>query len=204
MGGALSSRRSIAVSFGHFMKNPPTLDGREEAPALTTEELIQARALAIKHTTSLVRQLWDNWEDDADTLTYSINVPLCETLQDPVVCWAKLWSSRFVVLACDSLTAQTQPALPRADRSAPWARGQGTLRDGRGPRGRQATGHAVLELRAGPQQSYAPSARRSARAGHGRVGRVQRAHQHLSCVRDICRAGRSVTSTATVPHVGST
>lgn len=96
LAGSLCDVRGIAISYGHFTSSPPTLDGRKDAPPLSAEERTEAHALACKHTVSIIVQLWDRWPHDAKVQTYSINVPLCERLRAPRVCWTRVWESRHV------------------------------------------------------------------------------------------------------------
>lgn len=93
LAGALTGRRSFALSFGHFTANPPCFEPRSDAPALTSDELAEARRLANIHATDLIQQLWAGWEKDPHTSVYSINIPLCETLRRPTVRWTHLWDS---------------------------------------------------------------------------------------------------------------
>lgn len=97
LAGSLSGVRSIAISFCHFKKAPPTLD-QGEAPPLTKEEFAHYAGVANRYTARLCAHLWDAWDEDAQVQAYSINVPICESLQRPEVYWTKVWSSQHVQL----------------------------------------------------------------------------------------------------------
>lgn len=96
LAGSLCNVRGIAISYGHFASNPPTLEPRKDVPPLTAEERTEATALACKHCVHIVEQLWARWDADACVHTYSINVPLCEHLHKPTVCWTRVWHSQHV------------------------------------------------------------------------------------------------------------
>lgn len=97
LAGSLCGIRSIAISFCHFNKAPPTLDGRE-APPLTQDDFSRYAGVACRHSARLCANLWQAWDNDTEVQSYSINVPICEVLQRPEVHWTKLWSSQHVQL----------------------------------------------------------------------------------------------------------
>ncbi|KAL4401527.1 hydrolase [Malassezia pachydermatis] len=94
LSGSLCDVRSIAVSFCHFKTNPPTLDGRREGPGLTPEVFKELSILACTYTLRLCKQLWETWDQDEHVQSYSINIPIAETLRRPVVHWTRIWHSR--------------------------------------------------------------------------------------------------------------
>lgn len=99
LGGALSGSlcdvRSIAISFCHFMQDPPTLDkSRASGPALAPDAFDAMARLACEHTARLCEKLYDAWDTDTNVESYSINVPIAETLTQPSVYWTRIWSSR--------------------------------------------------------------------------------------------------------------
>ncbi|WFD42128.1 hypothetical protein MPSI1_000767 [Malassezia psittaci] len=96
LAGALSDARGIAISYGHFQRSPPTLDGRRDAPPLTAEQNRDLCREASQLTVSILKQLWENWDQDASVQVYSMNVPLCECLLRPTICWTRVWESRHV------------------------------------------------------------------------------------------------------------
>lgn len=97
LAGSLSGVRSIAISFCHFKTAPPTLDQRE-APPLTKEEFAHYASIASRQSAHICAQLWQAWDQDAEVQAYSINVPICESLQRPEVHWTKVWQSQHVQL----------------------------------------------------------------------------------------------------------
>ena len=97
LAGSLSGVRSIAISFCHFKKSPPTLD-RRLAPPLTKEQFADYASVACRYSAKLCSKLWDSWDHDAQVQAYSINVPICESLQRPEVHWTKVWASQHVQL----------------------------------------------------------------------------------------------------------
>lgn len=115
LAGSLSGVRGIAISYGHFATAPPTLLPRENVPKLSPEACTEMTAMATHCCTSIVQQLWDRWDSDADVRVYSINVPLAETLRQPTVCWTRVWESRhaklYAVPQLDSAGAAS-PAVP--------------------------------------------------------------------------------------------
>lgn len=91
LSGALCGCKGISISFGHFVTAPPSLlPGRTEP--LTPDEQTLARKRALAHSVSLVQQLWNKW--DQNTQVYTINVPLCDTLEVPEVRWTRIWQSK--------------------------------------------------------------------------------------------------------------
>lgn len=96
LAGSLGGVHGVAISYGHFATNPPTLEPRDNVPKLSKEECTEVTALACKYCVSILQQLWDGWANDAQVQVYSINVPLCETLKVPKVCWTRIWHSQHV------------------------------------------------------------------------------------------------------------
>ncbi|CDU25371.1 uncharacterized protein SPSC_05205 [Sporisorium scitamineum] len=114
MAASLAGVKSIAVSFGHFTANPPTLADRSKArgPGLEPAQLRRVALSANKFTASLIQRLYSNWDKEADVGCYSINVPLCETiLENPEVVWTRIWENRYGPLFAAESTA-TYPAPP--------------------------------------------------------------------------------------------
>ncbi|EPQ27116.1 uncharacterized protein PFL1_05398 [Pseudozyma flocculosa PF-1] len=101
---SLSGVRSIAVSYGHFMTNPPTLQDRGEAkgPGLGPEPLAAIRDVAHKLTVRILQRLWADWAGEKEVGCYSINVPLAETLRAPDVFWTRIWENRYGPLFASS------------------------------------------------------------------------------------------------------
>ncbi|WFD29684.1 hypothetical protein MSPP1_000695 [Malassezia sp. CBS 17886] len=87
LAGSLCDVRSVAISYGHFATNPPTLEPGPGRAKLDEDEAAEAAALACQHSVTILQQLWDQWDRDADVQAYSINVPLAETLREPQVRW---------------------------------------------------------------------------------------------------------------------
>ncbi|EJD47666.1 sure-like protein [Auricularia subglabra TFB-10046 SS5] len=84
MSGALSGVRSIALSYGIFLKHTPL---ELHAPA---------HALGV----AIVRRLWEAWGTPAVPAAelYSVNIPMIEALGDGAplrVCWTRMWRSRY-------------------------------------------------------------------------------------------------------------
>ncbi|KAN0063752.1 hypothetical protein ACQY0O_003802 [Thecaphora frezii] len=115
---SLSGVRSIAVSYGHFMTNPPTLKDRGEArgPGLEAEALVAVRDVAHKLTVQILQRLWAGWESEKDVGCYSINLPLAETLREPQVFWTRIWENRYGPLFAAS--AESPAAVAAAVGSA--------------------------------------------------------------------------------------
>lgn len=113
MAASLAGVKSIAVSYGHFMANPPTFVDRSKArgPGLEPAELHNVAAQANQFTANLIQRLYINWHQEPDVGTYSINVPLCETLSNPEVVWTRIWENRYGPLFAADTTAK-YPAPP--------------------------------------------------------------------------------------------
>ncbi|WFD35663.1 hypothetical protein MCUN1_002524 [Malassezia cuniculi] len=109
MAGALCHTKAIAVSYGHFAKDPPSVTPGRTDP-LSKEELQVARNRALAHTVALIKRLWREW--DAHTALYSINVPLCDTLARPEVCWTRLWPSSHGQIYCAQTDASSAASTP--------------------------------------------------------------------------------------------
>ncbi|CCF49730.1 hypothetical protein NDA11_001206 [Ustilago hordei] len=120
LGAALASSlagvKSIAVSFGHFTANPPTLVDRSKArgPGLQPTELRSIAAQANKLSADLIQRLYVNWDKEPDVGCYSINVPLCETVTKPEVVWTRIWENRYGPLfAAESTAKYLAPPAPQ-------------------------------------------------------------------------------------------
>jgi len=98
LAGSLSSVRSVAISYAHFTKNPPTRAGRVEGPALSRETFAALARRASGFCVQILQQLWDAWDQESDVQAYSINVPIAETLYEPRLYWTHFWHSRHVQL----------------------------------------------------------------------------------------------------------
>ncbi|KZW02412.1 sure-like protein [Exidia glandulosa HHB12029] len=84
LSGALSNVRSIALSYGIFLKHTPR----------------ELHAPAHDLSVSIVRHLWEAWGTTAlpPAELYSINIPMIEALTGPEplkVCWTRMWHSRY-------------------------------------------------------------------------------------------------------------
>ncbi|CBQ70040.1 conserved hypothetical protein [Sporisorium reilianum SRZ2] len=116
MAASLAGVRSIAVSFGHFTANPPTLADRSRArgPALTPTALRHTASSANKLTASLIARLHAHWTHEPAVGCYSINVPLCETLTAPEIVWTRIWENRYGPLfAAESTATYGAPPAPQ-------------------------------------------------------------------------------------------
>ena len=113
MAASLAGVKSIAVSFGHFTANPPTLTDRSKArgPGLDPARLRQVAAAANKFAASLIQRLYTNWDQEPEVGCYSINVPLAETIAQPEVVWTRIWENRYGPLFAAETTAK-YPAPP--------------------------------------------------------------------------------------------
>ncbi len=113
LAASLAGVRSIAVSFGHFMANPPTFADRSKArgPGLEASELRKVAAEANRFSAGLIKRLYDNWHNEPQVGCYSINVPLCETVTKPQVVWTRIWENRYGPLFAAETTAN-YPAPP--------------------------------------------------------------------------------------------
>ncbi|SNX87342.1 uncharacterized protein MEPE_06052 [Melanopsichium pennsylvanicum] len=97
LAGSLAGVKSIAVSFGHFTANPPTFADRSKShgPGLEPSELRRIATQASQFSASLIEKLYNNWHNEPYVGTYSINVPLCETVYKPEVLWTRIWENRY-------------------------------------------------------------------------------------------------------------
>ena len=114
LAGSLCNIRSIALSFCHFMKDPPTLEKQSlastlstktkssvvslPAPPLSPDAFAAMSHLACKYSVDICQQLLDAWDSDIHVQSYSMNVPIAETLKRPQVYWTRIWPSRHVQL----------------------------------------------------------------------------------------------------------
>ncbi|PWN52102.1 sure-like protein [Violaceomyces palustris] len=117
MAGSLSGVRSVAISYGLFAINPPTLAEGPEAKGKALEGAALRDVVGLAHDLSaqMVQKLWNDWELNGSKVPcYSINVPLCEVLKEPKICWTRLWESRYGQLFSPSPIADGSPEpLPR-------------------------------------------------------------------------------------------
>ncbi|PWZ03439.1 sure-like protein [Testicularia cyperi] len=117
LAASLAGVRSIALSYGHFMLNPPTLADRAQArgPGLEPEHLKQVAATANKLATQVVQKLWSNWSNEPDVGCYSVNIPLAETIiRQPEFIWTRIWENRYGPLfAADSTSNYSSPPAPQ-------------------------------------------------------------------------------------------
>lgn len=97
LAASLAGVRSIAISYGHFALNPPTLADRSRAkgPGIDPVQLKELGAKANALAVELVQKLWSNWDNESDVGCYSINVPLAETILQPEVVWTRIWENRY-------------------------------------------------------------------------------------------------------------
>ncbi|WFD07694.1 hypothetical protein MVES1_003063 [Malassezia vespertilionis] len=95
LAGATSGVRGIAMSYGHFQKDPPTPAHSASGAPLSASRSAEIARIATFYCTQIIKQLWDAWSKDVCVSAYSINVPLAETLLDPTVVWTRVWPSQL-------------------------------------------------------------------------------------------------------------
>lgn len=97
LAASLAGVRSIAVSYGHFVANPPTLADRGDAkgPGLEPGRLREVAHMANQLSVRIIQRLWAGWANESEVGCYSINLPLSETLTQPEIFWTRIWENRY-------------------------------------------------------------------------------------------------------------
>ncbi|KAF8598938.1 sure-like protein, partial [Ceratobasidium sp. AG-I] len=105
LSGALSQKRSIALSYGTFHHPSPP---KYNAPAYA----LSAR---------IIKRLWDNWGRDAAGLRfnevdlYNVNVPMVDELLHPdgmEIRWTVIWSNSYARVHAEAPSVASMPAQP--------------------------------------------------------------------------------------------
>ncbi|KAG9125820.1 hypothetical protein FRC07_006048 [Ceratobasidium sp. 392] len=112
LSGALSQKRSIALSYGTFHHPSPP---KYNQPAYT----LSAR---------IIKRLWENWGRDASGLRlsevdlYNVNIPMVDALLEPEgmeVCWTTIWNNSYGRLFKPQSETRKQMSEAGPDAQAP-------------------------------------------------------------------------------------